>query len=106
MIKDKRQFNRECEVKQTTLSDRFGQTEFMSSDIHNLLELEEVKLNSSDELLLYFLNHQSILRPLEKVLYKFKNTRLFLCAATHTSFVHEFKNLDLESNEKLEFLGD
>lgn len=39
----------------------------------------------------------------EKINYKFKNINLLKTAFTHTSYAHEKK---IESNEKLEFLGD
>ena len=38
-----------------------------------------------------------------KIEYKFKNIELLKTAFTHTSYAHEKK---IESNEKLEFLGD
>jgi ribonuclease III len=106
VIKEARQFNRECEVKQTTLSDQPGSTELIISEIHKLLESDELKLKSHSDLLSYFFTQQSSQYPLEKVNYQFKDNRYYLRAMTHTSFVHEFKSLQLESNEKLEFLGD
>ena len=93
-------------MKQTTLSKHFGQTEFVSSYIHNLLESNELNLKSQAGLMASFVNHLSTRKPLEKVQYTFQNNRHFLCAATHTSFAHEFKAFELQSNEKLEFLGD
>lgn len=106
VIKESRQFNRECDVKQTTLSDQPGSTELIISEIHKLLESEELKLKSHSDLLTFFLSHKSSQGPLDKVLYQFKEKNNYLRAVTHTSFVHEFKSLQLESNEKLEFLGD
>jgi ribonuclease III len=93
-------------VKQTTLSDQFGESEFVTSDIHNLLESVELNLKSQADLLACFRNHRSTQIPLQKVNYQFQDNGYYLRSATHTSFVHEFKLLDLESNEKLEFLGD
>jgi ribonuclease III len=106
VIKGKRQFNRECEVKQTTLNGKLSKNELIISDIHKLLESEELYLKSQADLMIYFLEHQSGKKPLEMVLHTFNDNKYYLRAVTHTSFVHEFKSLNLESNEKLEFLGD
>lgn len=38
--------------------------------------------------------------------YTFRDLRLLDEALTHTSFVNEFKNLEVKDNERLEFLGD
>lgn len=44
---------------------------------------------------------------LEKVIgYTFKDKSNLILALTHSSFANENKNLNLESNERLEFLGD
>jgi len=44
---------------------------------------------------------------LEKILgIKFKNLGLLKEALTHRSYLNEFKNKNLQSNERLEFLGD
>lgn len=47
------------------------------------------------------------LGQLENVIdYTFKNKRNILLAMTHSSFANENKNVKLNSNERLEFLGD
>jgi ribonuclease-3 len=42
----------------------------------------------------------------EQLQYRFNNPRLLLTALTHSSYVNESDELQLESNERLEFLGD
>lgn len=42
----------------------------------------------------------------KKLAYQFKNKSNFITSLTHKSFSNEFKNKNLENNEKLEFLGD
>lgn len=62
------------------------------------------KLNpkySYNDLIEFFLKESS----LEKINYKFKDKNLLLKAFIHKSFSHEAK-IDLENNERLEFLGD
>lgn len=38
--------------------------------------------------------------------YKFKNDKLLETALTHSSYAHEYKNHNINNNERLEFLGD
>ncbi len=42
----------------------------------------------------------------EKIDYSFKNKKNILLAMTHSSFANENRNVNLKSNERLEFLGD
>ena len=42
----------------------------------------------------------------EQLGYKFVDEELLLCALIHSSYLNEHKDSLLESNEKLEFLGD
>ena len=46
-------------------------------------------------------------KKLEKVLgLKITDTEIFIRAFTHRSFLNENKSLEINSNERLEFLGD
>ena len=49
------------------------------------------------------MNNQELEKMQKNIQYKFKNLELLKTALTHTSYAHENK---VESNEKLEFLGD
>ena len=49
---------------------------------------------------------QSLLSIQEKINYKFRNETLLCQAFTHSTFSHEFGELSIPSNERLEFLGD
>lgn len=42
----------------------------------------------------------------EKIAYSFREKKLLFSAFTHRSFLNEHRNLDLQHNERLEFLGD
>lgn len=42
----------------------------------------------------------------EKLQYKFKNLSLLETALTHSSYANEKRNMGIQSNERLEFLGD
>lgn len=47
------------------------------------------------------------LEPLQENLrYRFKNIELLITALTHSSYANEHRLKDIESNERLEFLGD
>ena len=50
------------------------------------------------------MKHQEIISEAEKIIgYKFKDKKLLLKALTHSSYSNEHR---VESNERLEFLGD
>lgn len=52
-------------------------------------------------------NFYDVVKKLEKRLkYRFKNRELLLLAITHSSFANENKTFRMQSNERLEFLGD
>ncbi len=93
-------------MQQTTSIERPFDKRPIVVDIHQLLSSREISLNSESDLLDFFLSHEASKRPLETVFFTFKKNSYYLRSILHTSFVHEFKSLNLESNEKLEFLGD
>ena len=65
------------------------------------------KKDCSREVLLDFiLNHSSTKNLLQKIDYQFNNFELFLMSITHPSLTNEFPELKLESNQRLEYLGD
>ena len=50
------------------------------------------------------MKNQELIPEVEKIIgYKFKNRKLLLTALTHSSYSNEHR---VESNERLEFLGD
>ncbi len=49
---------------------------------------------------------QSLLSIQDKINFKFRNEILLCQAFTHSTFSHEFGDLRIPSNERLEFLGD
>ncbi|MCO4793512.1 MAG: ribonuclease III [Bacteriovoracaceae bacterium] len=63
-------------------------------------------LKTGHNLLKFLTSHPNLSKPQKLLNYTFKNDMILMEALTHTSFVHEFKSLNLKSNEKLEFLGD
>ena len=65
----------------------------------NLEVKEKVELPNSG-------STQSLLSIQEKINYKFRNETLLCQAFTHSTFSHEFDELGIQSNERLEFLGD
>lgn len=80
-------------------------------NIHNLLKIGEEnkqngKFQSIDDLLSFFQDQSSAQKPLSFVQYTFHQPLYFLKSMTHSSFAHEYKYLGIESNERLEFLGD
>ncbi|TDJ08840.1 MAG: ribonuclease III [Deltaproteobacteria bacterium] len=66
----------------------------------------ELSLSSIDDILRYILEETHSDTLIKSFDYQFNDPQLFLNALTHTSAVHEFSELSLKSNEKLEFLGD
>ena len=49
------------------------------------------------------MNNQELEKMQKNIQYKFKNLELLKTALTHTSYAYDH---NIESNEKLEFLGD
>jgi len=66
----------------------------------------DLLLSSIDDISRYILEETHSDTLIKSFDYHFKNPQLLLNALTHTSAVHEFTDLDLKSNEKMEFLGD
>lgn len=66
----------------------------------------ELSLSSIDDISRYILEETHSDTLIKSFDYKFNDPQLLLNALTHTSAVHEFGELHLKSNEKLEFLGD
>ena len=66
----------------------------------------ELSLSSVDDISRYILEETHSDTLIKSFDYQFNDSQLFLNALTHTSAVHEFTDLGLLSNEKLEFLGD
>ncbi|MBP9674866.1 MAG: ribonuclease III [Bacteriovoracaceae bacterium] len=56
--------------------------------------------------LVFFRKHPQVQRLQKNLGYKFKKAQNLVQALSHRSFVHENLDLGLESNERLEFLGD
>jgi ribonuclease-3 len=52
------------------------------------------------------LSIESVIELQKKLQYNFKNHHLLIEALTHSTFAYENKSLAINSNEKLEFLGD
>ncbi len=50
--------------------------------------------------------HKLIQQLQDKINYKFTNPLILMNSLAHRSFIHEFKELGLTSNERLEFMGD
>jgi len=72
-----------------------------------LLEFITDRKNCShEELLAFVLNHTSTKKLLQKLDFQFNNYDIFLKSITHSSLVNEFPELKLESNQRLEYLGD
>lgn len=78
----------------------------LTADLYDAIAQGSLTLNSGQELLNFLRTHSNLGHPQKLLNYTFKNEMFLLEALTHTSFVHEFKELNLKSNEKLEFLGD
>jgi ribonuclease-3 len=78
----------------------------LTADLYESISQGSLTLNSGQELLKFICTHPNLSHPQTLLNYTFKNEKFLLEALTHTSFVHEFKNLNLKSNEKLEYLGD
>jgi len=53
----------------------------------------------------FVFNHSSTKNLLQKIDYQF-NFDIFLTSITHSSLINEFPELKLESNQRLEYLGD
>lgn len=54
----------------------------------------------------FLITHDKVKHPLKIFRYKFRRFNLLLESLSHTSFIHEVQSFSLQSNEKLEFLGD
>ncbi len=75
-----------------------------SSDaVNKLSENSDSKLN---EVVKTYVSSIAVQEILKRIEYSFSNPKLLFESACHRSFVHEQSSLGIQSNERLEFLGD
>lgn len=93
-------------MQKTTSSSLFNKKKYLHLGEEVRFFVQKQDFQQSRELAEFLFKHQAIQHLLSFLDYKFDNKILLLTALSHTSFVHEVSELDLNSNEKLEFLGD
>ncbi|KAJ6247634.1 dicer-related [Anaeramoeba flamelloides] len=96
-------------ISQRRLCEKGSRREFLSPELIYITPLTSLITHFSRNLqaIFYKIQNQTKLEKFQQQLgFRFKNITLLKTAMTHSSVLHEQSKMDIEDNERLEFLGD